>query len=144
MNRYFQQQFYFSAEEDEPSPGDVVNFEECRLWAELWTDDGVEFFHYNSTSEECRLYRTLLAECQAVGGPKEAPSFHQCEAATTESTTATTTITTATTNTSTAASTMTPTTATTTASTTITTTAKTTATTTPNLTKSKGRKMIGL
>ena len=87
--RYFQQQSYFSAEEDEPSPGDVVNFEECRLWAELWTDDGAKFFHYNSTSEECRLYRTLLAECQAVGGPKEAPSFDQCEAATTESTTGT-------------------------------------------------------
>ena len=117
-------------ESDEPPPGEVWTSEECRLWAELWTDDGVEFFHYNSTSKECRLYRTLQAECEAVGGPKEAPSFDQCAATTTESTTATTTKTTATTITSTAAPT------------TITTTAKTTATTTLNPTTPNGRKLI--
>ena len=67
-----------SLEADEPSPGDVGSIESCRLWAELWTDDGAAFFHYNSTSEECHLYRTLDADCQAVGGPKAAPSFDQC------------------------------------------------------------------
>ena len=92
-------------ESDEPPPGEVWTSEECREWAKLWTNDGVEFFHYNSTSKECCLYRTLHADCQSVGGPKEAPSFDQCAVTTTEPTTATTTKTTATTYTSTAAST---------------------------------------
>ena len=67
-----------SLEADEPSPGDVGSIESCRLWAELWMDDGATFFHYNSTSEECHLYHTLDADCQAVGGPKAAPSFDRC------------------------------------------------------------------
>ena len=52
--------------------------EECRKWAELWVEDGVAFFQYISTSEECRLYRTLDTVCHSVGGPKAAPSFDQC------------------------------------------------------------------
>jgi len=74
-------------ESDEPSPGDISSIDGCRLWAELWVDDGAEFFHYNATSEECHLYRTLSAACQAVGGPKDATSFEQCAATTTTTTT---------------------------------------------------------
>merc|ERR1712198_753085 len=68
---------------DEPIPGNVASIEECRLWAELCMDDGVAFFHYNSVTEECHLYRTLDADCQSVGGPKDAPPFDQCTATTT-------------------------------------------------------------
>ena len=64
--------------EYEPVPGHVEDREECRKWAELWVEDGVAFFHYISTSEECRLYRTLDTVCHSVGGPKAAPSFDQC------------------------------------------------------------------
>ena len=64
----------------ESPPGEVWSSEECRLWAEFWTEEGAAFFHYNSTTEECRLYQTLHAECRAVGGPNEAPPFDQCEA----------------------------------------------------------------
>ena len=77
--------YLLSSEEDEPSPGDVGSIESCRLWAELWMDDGAAFFHYNSTSEECHLYRSLVADCESVGGPKDAPSFEQCTATTTPS-----------------------------------------------------------
>ena len=66
------------SEADEPSPGDVASIEICQLWAELWLDDGVLFFHYNSASEECHLYRTVQADCASVGGPKIAPPFEQC------------------------------------------------------------------
>ena len=69
-----------SPEEDEPIPGNVASIEECRLWAELCMDDGVAFFHYNSVTEECHLYRTIDADCQSVGGPKAAPDFDQCTA----------------------------------------------------------------
>jgi len=80
-------------EEDEPVPGNVASIEECRLWAELCMDDGVAFFHYNSVTEECHLYRTLDAECQSVGGPKSAPDFDECTATTTTTTTTPTTTT---------------------------------------------------
>ena len=74
-----------SSEADEPSPGAVLGIEECRLWAELWMDDGAAFFHYNSTSEECHLYCTLDADCQWVGVDKPARlsfsfSFSICQA----------------------------------------------------------------
>ena len=81
---------YSSSEADEPSPGDIGSIEGCRLWAELWMDDGAAFFHFNSTSEECHLYRTMDKDCQAVGGPMDAPSFDQCTATTTTTTTTTT------------------------------------------------------
>ena len=76
-----------STETDEPSPGAVSSIEGCRLWAELWMDDGAAFFHFNSTSEECHLYRTLDEDCQVVGGPRGAPSFDQCTSTTTMPTT---------------------------------------------------------
>ena len=79
-----------SSEKDEPIPGNVASIEECRLWAELCMDDGVAFFHYNSVTEECHLYRTMDADCQSVGGPKAAPDFDQCTATTTTTTTITT------------------------------------------------------
>ena len=129
-------------ESAEPPPGEVWSSEECRLWAELWTEEGAAFFHYNSTSEECRLYRTLHAECKAVGGPKEAPSFDQCES--TSTTKATTAETSATTTASTTTSTSKTTVATTVPSTAIVTTTKTstTAATTPVPTKPNGRMQL--
>ena len=114
--------------------------EECRLWAEFWTEEGAAFFHYNSTTEECRLYQTLHAECQAVGGPNEAPPFDQCEATpTTTGSTAPTThtqLSTTTTKKTTAATVPTTATITVTKTTTI---AITTAATTSATSATKGR-----
>merc|ERR1711934_884288 len=88
-------------EAEEPFPEAVTSIEGCRLWAEVYSSVGATFFHYNSTSEECHLYRTLDAECQAVGGPKAAPGFDQCtEKTTTTSPFVPTTTTTTTTTTS--------------------------------------------
>jgi len=88
-------------EAEEPFPEAVTSIEGCRLWAEVYSSVGAAFFHYNSTSEECHLYRTLDAECQAVGGPKAAPGFDQCtEKTTTTSPFVPTTTTTTTTTTS--------------------------------------------
>merc|ERR1712179_316351 len=70
----------------EPPPGDVSSIEECRLWGELIQDLGAVFFHYISTSEECHLYATMQADCQAVGGPKSAPDFEDCRTPTTSTT----------------------------------------------------------
>merc|ERR1711934_824673 len=71
------------------------------MGAEVYSSVGAAFFHYNSTSQECHLYRTLDAECQAVGGPKAAPGFDQCsEKTTTTSPFVPTTTTTTTTTTS--------------------------------------------
>merc|ERR1711973_553871 len=78
-------------EADEPGPGDVASIGACLEWAKFWDVDGVAFFHYNSTSEECHLYRTMDAECKSVGAPKTAPSFEECTATTTPTTTTTTT-----------------------------------------------------
>merc|ERR1712004_27318 len=76
-------------EEDEPTPGDVASIKACQEWAQFWDVDGVAFFHYDSTSEECHLYRTMEAECKSVGAPKTAPSFEECTATTTTTTTTT-------------------------------------------------------
>ena len=84
-----------SSEADEPSPGAVSSIEGCRFWAELWMDDGAAFFEYNSTSEECHLFRTLDADCQSVGGPKTDPAFDQCTATSTTTPSVPTTTTTA-------------------------------------------------
>ena len=50
----------------------------------------VAFFHYDSITEECQLYRTMEADCQAMGAPKTAPSFEECTTTTTTATTTTT------------------------------------------------------
>merc|ERR1711953_327101 len=71
------------AEEDEPTPGDVASIKACQEWAQFWDVDGVAFFHYDSTSEECHLYRNLSATCSSVGAPKSAPSWEECTATTT-------------------------------------------------------------
>jgi len=121
-------------EADEPSAGDVASIESCRLWAELWMDDGVLFFHYDANSEECHLYRTLEADCASVGGPRVAPPFEQCTTTTTTTTTtAATTTTTITTTTTTTASTTTIIATTTTTTTTSTTTTIATTTTTTSM-----------
>ena len=98
----------FPSEADEPPPGDVAGIEGCREWAEFWMVDGVvlfhcdveaiciciclqvAFFHYDSITEECQLYRTMEADCQAMGAPKTAPSFEECTTTTTTATTTTT------------------------------------------------------
>ena len=67
-----------SSVEDEPTPGDVASIGACQEWAQFWDVDGVAFFHYNSTSEECHLYRNLSATCAAVGAPAIAPSLDEC------------------------------------------------------------------
>ena len=54
------------------------------------------FFNFsNCIAEECHLYHTMDAACQAVGGPRTAPDFDGC-AVTTTTTTATPTTTTGT------------------------------------------------
>ena len=45
---------------------------------DIYFHQQVLFFHFNSASEECHLYRTLEADCASVGGPKTAPPFEQC------------------------------------------------------------------
>merc|ERR1711973_489472 len=77
-------------EEDEPTPGDVASIKACQEWAQFWDVDGVAFFHYDSTSEECHLYRTMEAECKSVGAPKTAPSFEECIVSITTTATSTT------------------------------------------------------
>ena len=64
--------------EGEPTPGDVASIGACQEWAQFWDIDGVAFFHYNSTTEECHLYRNLSATCAAVGAPAIAPSLDEC------------------------------------------------------------------
>merc|ERR1712004_255304 len=76
-------------EEDEPTPGDVASIKACQEWAQFWDVDGVAFFHYDSTSEECHLYRTMEAECKSVGAPKTAPPVEECTTTTTTTTTTT-------------------------------------------------------
>ena len=68
----------FPPVEDEPTPGDVASIAAYQEWAQFWDVDGVGFFHYNSTSEECHLYRNLTANCLSVGAPVTAPAFEEC------------------------------------------------------------------
>ena len=65
----------------EPPPGNVASIEDCRLWAEVLVDGGlndVAFFHFNSDIDECHLYSIMVATCQSVGGPRTAPPYDQC------------------------------------------------------------------
>lgn len=65
----------------EPPPGNVASIEDCRLWAEVLVDGGlndVAFFHFDSDIDECHLYSIMVATCQSVGGPRTAPPYDQC------------------------------------------------------------------
>jgi len=89
-NAYVENDCFYTgdrAEEDEPPAGNVESIEACQQWAEAFSMvDEVAFFHFDSVTEECRLYRTMEADCQSVGGPRTAPSFEQCMATTTTTT----------------------------------------------------------
>ena len=49
------------AEEFEPAPGDVQSIIECQQWAVSVEQYGVNYFFFDSTTQECRLYETQQA-----------------------------------------------------------------------------------
>ena len=63
----------------EPPAGDLDSIASCQAWAAPLVAAGVNHFHFYAPLEECRLYSTLQASCDAIGGPKEAPSLDTCE-----------------------------------------------------------------
>ena len=56
-----------SSEASEPVPGNLEKIKVCRLWVELWMDNEVTFFHYNSAPEECHLYRKAFKFWENLG-----------------------------------------------------------------------------
>ena len=65
-------------EELDARPGGVSSIAECQLWGSIQASQGANYFHFDQTTEECRMFATMHAGCEAVGGPESAPAVEEC------------------------------------------------------------------
>ena len=67
-----------SPEELDARPGGVSSIAECQQWGAIQASQGANYFHFDQATEECRMFATMHAECEAMGGPEDAPAVEEC------------------------------------------------------------------